>query len=200
MENWKNELDNNGFVHIPNQNAAKLNDIITNLGEVIMETDVKVNIESRALVTSTRELDFHTDHHKAKYIIWFCHKQTSDGGYSIAINAENLYNQLEKEQQDALKKIELFEHKVFPGDKESNPLVIEEQGNLKFYYSFWLVRDEDKNNDALKRFRELIAQSSYAKIRLEEKDIFIVNNHKCFHGRTEIKGSTDRFLKRYWIN
>lgn len=200
MEQWKSELDTNGFVHIPAQDQAKLNDIITTLGNVIMETDVKVNLESRALVTSTNELDFHTDHHKAKYIIWFCHKQTSNGGYSIAVNAENLYHQLTKDEQEELKKIELFEHKVFPDDKESNPLVSEENGSLKFYYSFWLVNDKYKKNKALYKFKELIAKSEYAKILLKENDVFIVNNHTSFHGRTEIKGSTDRFLKRYWIN
>tara|TARA_B100000809_G_scaffold257401_1_gene298916 strand:- start:1255 stop:1857 length:603 start_codon:yes stop_codon:yes gene_type:complete len=200
MEHWKSELNKNGFVHIPKQDHTKLNDIIAKLGNVIMETDVKVNVESRSLVTSKNELDFHTDHHKAKYIIWFCHKQTSNGGHSIAVNAEKIYYQLTKEEQEELKKIELFEHKVFPDDKRSIPLVSEENGRLKFYYSFWLVNEEFKNNQALKKFRELISNSKYAKVLLKENDVFIVNNHTSFHGRTEIKGSTDRYLKRYWIN
>jgi len=199
MKNWIEILEKEGYIHLQNQDEESLNSIIERLGKVIMTTDVKINRNSRALVTSSRALDFHTDHHSAKYIVWYCYKQCSEGGYSIILNAENVYQKLSKKEQEELKKINLFEHKIFPDDKENHPLVQEQNGQRKFYYSFWLVNANDKKNLALQKFKKLISTSNFDKILMHPRDILIVNNHKVFHGRTEIKGNQQRYLKRYWI-
>jgi hypothetical protein len=194
------ELLNAGFLHLTNQSEVQLNELINSLGHVIFTTDVVVMPESKGMVTSTRGLDFHTDHHKAKYIIWYCYKQTDLGGDSILMDAEKIYQQLSDDHKNKLKSIELFEHKIFPDDKESNPFVAtDEKGNRKFYYSFWLVKNEDKQNPALIEFQSLIKKSEPIKLNLKQRDILVVDNHRIFHGRTPIEGSKDRFLKRFWI-
>jgi hypothetical protein len=195
-----NELREKGFIHLTNQSETELENILNELGEVIHTTDVVVKPESRGMVTTSLGLDFHTDHHKAKYILWYCHKQTDLGGDSILIDADKIFLQLTGEEQNDLKKIKLFEHKIFPGDKDNNPFVeIDEKGNRIFYYSFWLVKDEDKQNPSFIKFQNLIKQTEPTKINLKERDILIVDNHRIFHGRTAIEGSKDRFLKRYWL-
>jgi len=200
INNIPKELFDNGFLHLTGQTEEQLNDLINSLGQVIFITDVIVKPESKGLVTSARGLDFHTDHHKAKYIVWYCYKQTDLGGDSILIDAEKIYQQLSEEYKQQLKTIELFEHKIFPGDKDNYPLVTtDENGKRKFYYSFWLVKDEDKQNPAMLEFQRLIKQAEPVKIRLKERDILVVDNHRVFHGRTPIEGSKDRFLKRFWL-
>jgi pyridoxine 5'-phosphate synthase PdxJ len=200
INNIPKELFDNGFLHLTGQTEEQLNDLINSLGQVIFITDVIVKPESKGLVTSARGLDFHTDHHKAKYIVWYCYKQTDLGGDSILIDAEKIYQQLSEEYKQQLKTIELFEHKIFPDDKDSYPLVTtDENGKRKFYYSFWLVKDEDKQNPAMLEFQRLIKQAEPVKIRLKERDILVVDNHRIFHGRTPIEGSKDRFLKRFWL-
>ena len=135
------ELLDNGFLHLTDQTEDQLNELINSLGQVIFTTEVVVKPESKGMVTSARGLDYHTDHHKAKYIIWYCYKQTDLGGDSILIDAEKIYNQLSDDHKQQLKSIELFEHKIFPDDKESYPFVATDvNGNRKFYYSFWLVK------------------------------------------------------------
>ena len=94
----------------------------------------------------------HTDHHKAKYILWYCHKQTTQGGESILVDANSVYTQMTTEERQQLKKIHLYEHKIFDTDRNSNPLVMEDHGGRKFYYSFWLTRDENRQNPALLKF------------------------------------------------
>jgi hypothetical protein len=117
------------------------------------------------------------------------------------MDAEKIFQQLSADQQDQLKSIELFEHKVFPNDKESYPFVaIDDNGNRKFYYSFWLVKNEDKQNEALLTFQKLIRETEPVRLNLKDKDILIVDNHRVFHGRTPIEGSKDRFLKRFWLS
>jgi hypothetical protein len=195
-----NELKEKGFIHLTNISETELENILDELGEIIHTTDVIVKPESRGMVTTSLGLDFHTDHHKAKYILWYCHKQTDLGGDSIFLDADKIYLQLTEEEQNELTHIKLFEHKIFPGDTDSNPFVeLDEKGNRIFYYSFWLVKDEDKQNPAFLKFQKLIKETEPTKINLKEKDILIVDNHRIFHGRTAIEGSKDRFLKRYWL-
>jgi hypothetical protein len=195
------KLKENGWLHLTNKTEEQLNNILNSLGQVIMTTDVVVKSDGKGMVTSAKGLDFHTDHHNAKYIIWYCFKQTDSGGDSILMDAEKIFQQLSADQQDQLKSIELFEHKVFPNDKESYPFVaIDDNGNRKFYYSFWLVKNEDKQNEALLTFQKLIRETEPVRLNLKDKDILIVDNHRFFHGRTPIEGSKDRFLKRFWLS
>jgi len=196
----KSELEKRGWLLLNMQSEEDLNQIIEYLGEVIYETDVTVNSESKGMVTSSRGLDFHTDHHKAKYIVWHCIYQTDQGGESILIDAENIYMKLPSEDQIALKQIQLYEHKVFEDDAESHPLVyVDENGIISFYYSFWLLRKADEKNSALLAFQSLLRKSNQFRFKMQPKDILIVNNHKILHGRTPITGTKTRFLKRFWI-
>jgi hypothetical protein len=190
-----------GFLHLPKQNENTLQEILTALGEVIQITDVTPKPDSKGLVTSTRGLDFHTDHHKAKFIVWYCYKQCSIGGESLLIDAVKIYQKLCPAYQSELQKVELFEHKVFPDDCEKYPLVsIDSNGNTKFYYSFWLVRSQDKQNPALRAFQQLIREAEPVKLKLQPTDILIVDNHRIFHARTPIEGNQDRWLKRFWLS
>lgn len=198
MTDWKTQLEEDGFVHIPNQSEFELKQVLEQLGNVINETDVIANSESKSLVTSDKFLDFHTDNHLAKYIVWHCHKPAEEGGFSILCDAEQVFRLLEEDEKNQLSKIHVYEHKMFPENRNSNPIVRETNGKQIFYYSFWLAREKYRKLPVFKKWRDLIQNSNYTKLRLEKSDILIVDNHRIFHGRTEIKG--ERFLKRYWLN
>jgi len=198
MKNWQNELNELGYCHIPNQNENELQQILDELGNVINETDVIANAESKSLVTSDKFLDFHTDNHLAKYIIWQCRKQADEGGFSMLCDAEKVYSKLDETEKEQLSKIHVFEHKLFPENRNSNPIVREIDGKRKFYYSFWLAREKYRKMEIFIKWRDLIQQSEHTKLRLEKNDILVIDNHRIFHGRTEIKG--ERFLKRFWLN
>lgn len=196
------ELGAKGFAHIPRQTPAQLEDFLRRLGTVIQTTDVKVKPESRALVTSARALDFHTDHYKAKWVVWHCQKQTDDGGESILVDAENIYAQLSHDNRAALAQIRLFEHKVFDGDEETRPLVSYENGKRSFYYSFWLADKAmpEGQRAAFDAFRAAIECEAPVVIKLQPGDILAVDNRRILHGRRIIRGSQDRFLKRFWLS
>lgn len=194
----KDELTKNGFCHIPNISENELTEILSQLGNVINETDVIANSESKSLVTSDKYLDFHTDNHLAKYILWHCKKQAEEGGQSMLCDAEKVYAQLDVEEKSALSKIHVYEHKMFPENRNSNPIVREIEGQRRFYYSFWLAREKYRELPVFKKWRELIQTASHIKLRLDENDILVIDNHRIFHGRTEIIG--ERNLKRYWLN
>lgn len=195
----KHELQQKGFIHLTNQSETQLQEVLNSLGFTIMTTDIVVKAESKGLVTTALGIDFHTDHHNAKYIVWYCYKQTDNGGDSLLIDAENLYSKLSFNQQEELKSVELFEHKIYPEDKSSYPFVIIDDNNNKQFHCS-LMNDTDKNNSSFIAFQNLVKETQPTKINLKEKDILIVDNHRIFHGRTAIDGSKDRFLKRYWLS
>lgn len=194
----KDELTKNGFCHIPNISETELTEILSQLGNVINETDVIANSESKSLVTSDKYLDFHTDNHLAKYILWHCKKQADKGGQSMLCDAEKVYAELTEDEKLSLSKIHVYEHKMFPENRNSNPIVRDVDGQLRFYYSFWLAREKYRELPVFKKWRDLIQNSTHVKLRLEENDILVIDNHRIFHGRTEIIG--ERYLKRYWLN
>lgn len=174
--------------------------IAAELGEVIHVTDVKVNPKSRALVTSARALDFHTDHPKADYVAWLCIDQADDGGETILADAEAAYLRMLPWERHALSGIRLREHKVFTDDEDCRPLVVVKNGEPRFYYSFWLVKDNlsSVQKDALTRFQRILPECRVAEIKLRPDDVLVVDNTRMLHGRRAFSGEK-RFLKRYWI-
>ncbi|HHH52158.1 MAG TPA: hypothetical protein ENK91_00730 [Bacteroidetes bacterium] len=198
MKNILEQLNKFGFVHLPKQTETELKTVLETLGYVINETDVIANSESKSLVTSEKYLDFHTDNHLAKYIVWYCRKQAEKGGYSMICDAEKVFDKLNDIEKEELSKIHVYEHKLFPENRNSNPIVREINGKRKFYYSFWLAREKYRELPVFKKWRDLIHNEKHEKILLDETDILIVDNHRVFHGRTEIVG--ERNLKRYWLS
>ena len=197
----RQELEKTGFVWLKNGGKDYFERITKELGEVIFVTNVKVDPESRALVTSEKGLDFHTDHHKANYIAWYCIEQTDQGGESILQDANKVFELFSEEEQEELKKVRLFEHKVFEDDEDTYPFVIEENGKRAFYYSFWLAKDNvnERQRDLIRKYQKLTNETEHVKLKINPTDILIIDNHRILHGRTAIEGSKNRFLKRFWI-
>lgn len=191
-------LHEQGYLYLTNQSDADLETVLSELGNIINQTDVIANPQSKSLVTSEKFLDYHTDNHLAKYIVWHCKKQAEIGGESILCDAEKIYHQLSEDEKVELSKIHVYEHKMFPENKNSNPIVRTVDGELRFYYSFWLSREKYRETPVFKKWRALIQKFVPVKICLKENDLLIVNNHRILHGRTEING--ERNLKRYWLN
>jgi uncharacterized pyridoxamine 5'-phosphate oxidase family protein len=197
MVNWKTKLDDLGYAYLTKISVSGLSDILSQLGVVINETDVIASTESKSLVTSCKFLDFHTDNHLAKYIVWHCYKPAEEGGYSMLCDGEKVYKMLTENEKQELSKIHVFEHKLFPENKNSNPIVREIEGKRKFYYSYWLAREKHRENPVFKKWGDLVQQSNHIIMKLNKSDVLIIDNHRIFHGRTAISG--ERYLKRYWL-
>lgn len=53
----KKELDIYGFKYLQNQNAEDVHLLCHSLGKILLETDVKIDLTTQALVTSDKELE-----------------------------------------------------------------------------------------------------------------------------------------------
>lgn len=192
-------LVNYGWLHLANKEETEIGLILQQLGQVIFTTDVIVSKESRSLVTSDQGIDVHTDHSEAKYIAWYCYKQTDKGGETVLVDLHPVYKLLPEGQKKELEKVMLHQHKVYPDDKELQPLVQYENGNARFYYSDWLLRQEHIQYQSVRQFQQLLQKQERIKLKLKPKDMLIIDNHRLVHGRTPIEGNKDRNLKRFWL-
>ena len=85
------DLELTGFSVIDFCEIDNFEEIVQDLGVIIQRTDVKADKTSKALVTSDKALDLHTDHHKADFIAWHCIEQSEIGGESIILDGLEIY-------------------------------------------------------------------------------------------------------------
>jgi len=169
--------------------------------EVIHQTDVAVR-PGRALVTSDRALDLHTDHHRADWVAWLCVRPSSAGGESYLADAEAAFVSLPEATRADLARLALFEHSIFPGDASLHPFVEERAGRRRFYCSFWFDPagiPDAACVSALDAFAVAARAHEVARLRLDEGDVLIVDNRRVLHARTAITGTRDRHLVRHWL-
>lgn len=166
---------------------------------VLLGTEVAVR-EGRALVTSDRALELHTDHHRARWIAWLCVAQTSEGGATRLADGRAALAQLSDDQRTHLAEIRLFEHGVFAADTGSHPLIEDGDGAPLLYASFWFdtVLDPGQRS-ALESFQRALHRVEMANFRLAPGDVLVIDNRRMLHGRTAITGSRDRLLIRHWL-
>jgi alpha-ketoglutarate-dependent taurine dioxygenase len=199
LTDLRTTLAQQGYLHLPALPYVDFRESIRELGTIIQRTEVRVRPESKAMVTSPRSLDLHTDHHAARYIAWYCHRQSEAGGESLLADAQAAFDRLTQAHRDRLFNLHLHEHKVFPDDPGSWPFVMYDQGRLRFYYSFWLANPGDRDDPALLAFREALAALPPLELKLRPGDALIIDNHRMLHGRKAIGAQGDRYLERFWI-
>jgi len=75
-----------GFAILRGGDAEALDHTLRALGDVLHIEEVETRADSRALVTSDRALPPHTDHHRARWIVWVCSHQADRGGDSLVVD------------------------------------------------------------------------------------------------------------------
>lgn len=190
-----------GFGLLRGGGPAALAETLRSLGDVLFVEEVKTANGSRALVTSTRALSPHTDHHRARWIVWICLQPAELGGDSLVIDGLAALARLTDEQRDALTRVELFEHSVFAGDMERHAMLTRTPGaRPRLYYSYWLAEEAmpPAEQAAFDAFTDAVRASEQHRSRLRPGDLLVVDNHRVLHGRTAIEAGS-RHLTRYWL-
>jgi len=193
-------LKERGWFHMQSATEDLFLSLTASLGSVVYETDVSVRKESRGLVTSDKALDFHTDHSLVDFVAWLCITPDARGGDTILADARDAFALLDDEDKKTLESVMLKEHAVFENDPGAAPLVSRANGELKFYYSFWLAdkRMPPDCRRAFDAFRCAVSRVPFQRFKLRRNDVLVVDNSRILHGRMPIKDPSRR-LKRLWI-
>lgn len=191
-----------GFFHHAGGSQAALVEVLEALGRPIYVEEVRDTPGAVALVKSRVGIPWHTDHHRAESIVWLCLKQADEGGETLLVDGHVALGLLSREHQEALGRIELFEHSVFRGDGSRHPMIVRaSDGRVRLYYSLWLADDlrEGQEREAYLAFCEALGRVEPHRVRLTPGDILAIDNTRMLHARTEIRGANPRHLRRYWL-
>jgi hypothetical protein len=196
------EIARKGFIHLSYENERKLSDILNQLGNILFQSEIREKKKSTRLLASNLEMPFHTDHHEAKYIAWFCRSQSFTGGDSLLIDTKPIIDSLSDSVKGLLSEITVNSHRVFHSDKFSYPLIEPLAHMFHVYYAPWLTVRPGclKHQKALLLFQTLIESANVERITLNEGDLLIIDNHRMLHGRSGFPSGSNRWLTRYWIS
>lgn len=153
-----------------------------------------------------------------KYLIMGCYKNSKKGGETLVSDSSKIYNFLKKNKPkllDELCKKIYFERRGFGKRKNycfKKPIFLKKNNELVFRYlkeyiygGFFLNKKNlNKNLElALKYLDKLLNNHIYQKkIKLNDGDIILINNHRFAHGRTafKVEKNNSRLIYRIWVN
>lgn len=194
-------LQTTGIAHRSGVSQAELVDILEALGRPIYVEEVRPTPASSSLVRSRRGISWHTDHHRAERIVWYCLQQSDRGGETLLVDAREAYELLDARDRELLREVRLFEHSVFTGDDPVHPMVTLTPSGPRFYYSLWLANEDmdPEQRRAFDAFGAAIERCHQHRLLLQPGDVLAIDNGRILHARTAIEGDAPRHLRRYWL-
>ena len=200
-DSLKAEISQRGFIHIKWGEYQNTQSLLAQFGDVILQTEIRENPKSTRLLATNKPMGYHTDHHSAKYIAWFCNSQSSKGGASLLIDTVEVFNLMSSNALSQLQDVHVRTHQVFYSDKLSLPLLAYDKSVPAVYYAKWLVNNpsDPKSHKALSQFENLLEGTEPIKVVLSEGDILVIDNHRMLHGREGFPENSNRWLTRYWL-
>lgn len=194
------DLKVHGFALRQAIGAIGLVSVTEELGRVMHVEEVVVAADSKALLKSAAALSPHTDHHRARWIVWHCLEQSTAGGETLLVDARAVYSAMDPEKQALLSRIQLSEHSVFAGDEQAHPMVSLRHGVPEIYFSLWLVGElPPAERAAFDEFATRVQEAEPINLRLQPGDVLAIDNKRMLHGRSAIRGDGKRHLRRYWL-
>ena len=199
-EEIKNEIVENGYIHIPFPQTLCINDLTEIFGKQIFTTLVKENPNSSRLLASNQDVDLHTDHIKANYIAWQCNSQAAIGGESVLLDSLHVFQHASEELLNCLENISVKSHRLFYDDNSQYPLYSIKEKTI--YYASFLCESPtgSKEKQALSWFQNELQSANKIEIKLSEGDWLIIDNHRMLHGRKGFEKKSNRLLTRYWLS
>lgn len=200
-DSLKAEFLQRGFIHIKWGEYQNTQSLLAQFGDVILQTEIRENPKSTRLLAINKPMGYHTDHHSAKYIAWFCNSQSSKGGANLLIDTVEVFNLMSSNALSQLQDVYVRTHQVFYSDKLSLPLLSYDKSVPTVYYAKWLVNNpsDPKSHKALSRFENLLEGTEPIKVVLSEGDILVIDNHRMLHGREGFPENSNRWVTRYWL-
>lgn len=190
------KLESNNYLLLQNKSEQFFDNIVNHLGESFRKTLIEISKAPKTKLETKHRMDFHTDP-KAKYISWYCVKQSSIGGESLIIDFADVIDVLDKKSFNKLKNMNMY-------DSYQNmdvPFYSEINSEPNFYYSPWRISIDNKRiyEKELCELSNIISYIEPRRILMKPKDILIIKNKKVLHTRTEIGGDFNRLIIRHLI-
>ena len=181
-------LAEHGYALIASQTLENARQVLQQLGSIQEVSDVSVSSTSRKFINSTRAVPFHNEDPDIKWVAWFCEQPACDGGASLLLDGQILFEKLEPSRRCELNSI-VCNHR-----NDSNLPVV--TGTGQWYFIPWSFRT--MKPAAIVALEETIAASHCYEIHLTKGETLLIDNHRMMHGRTCFLDSS-RSLTRFLI-
>ena len=190
-----------GFVHLRQRSQADLVEVLEALGRTIYVEEVRDTPGAVSLVKSRAGIDWHTDHHRAERIVWYCLSKADEGGETLVADGHAALALLDDNHVEALRRVTLTDHSVFRGDPPRHAMLTDEHdGRHRLYFSLWLADETTgPEREAFDAFGDALARVEHHRFLLEPGDVLAIDNTRMAHARTPIGGDAVRHLRRYWL-
>lgn len=196
-------LAEHGFVHLRGLSQADLVDVLEALGRTIYVEEVRDTPGGVSLVKSRSGIDWHTDHHRAERIVWYCLSSAEEGGETLVADGLAALGLLHGRHVEALRNVMLTDHSVFRGDPPRHAMLTGPSvpaGSPRLYFSLWLTEETTgAERAAFEAFGEALEKVEHHRFLLEPGDVLAIDNTRMAHARTAIGGQRVRHLRRYWL-
>ncbi len=188
-----------GFVRIegPSTSAGFL-ELARSLGDVLVETTVRLMRDRTSYLASAGPIPMHTDHPDADYVAWFCEVQDPCDGASLLVDGRAALDALDPRTVEALKRVRLSAA-YRPGCTPRATSIFAENGEI--FDAPWLdpLDHDAERSSAVQRWRDSVAAREPVSIRLGVGEALVIDNHRMLHGRARLAEQSPRRLRRVWI-
>ncbi|MEO7326972.1 MAG: TauD/TfdA family dioxygenase, partial [Minicystis sp.] len=133
---------------------------------------------------SKREAKLHTDGPACglppSAVVMMCRQPASDGGDVILLDTWPLLRAIEAEDPALFGQLFDVPHRFHFGDSDHwGPTFALRRGHLVVFH----IGIADKSSETSRRFHARVDEAEKIHFRLRKRDVYIVNNHRCLHGR-----------------
>jgi hypothetical protein len=216
----KGALMSTGYLHlIWPMSMENYERIATRLGNIILRSDVKVDLErerkqeerrtvkGRGGIYSPTPLGWHTDPH-ADLVSWYCVEQDDIGGPMLMLQVSDLEQCFTPDELDIMSKVEL----VSPGRDQATgseilsvvPLLTKHHDKYRVFYASWLLRDsyDNRSRSVVEKFTDYVKhkeQTQLITLPVKKHDTVFIDNGRMLHGRGALSATSKRHLVRLYL-
>jgi hypothetical protein len=178
------ELAHRGYALYHELGADEVVSLSSSLGEIVLETQVRLNPARGTYLTSPEAIPPHNDHPAVDHISWHCQAQDPRGGAMELVDMNELAPRLEPSWLNATMPCPCVKH-LQP--RTQHP-VRDAKG---WYYSDWLARSA-----GLHGLVDVVARAPRIRIDLRPGDALFVDNRRMLQARDAISAGSPRHLVR----
>ena len=155
MVNILKSLNSKRFFLIENTNIKIFEDIISQLGNEVLRSNIKVEKNPRALVVSNAAIEWHQDSTEARWMAWYClHPGTGKNEYTEILPLDQIVGGFSANDSAVFSKIKVKDRK---SDGSENPKKLFEGNSL--YYCPWLIEKENCSKGKIKKLKKVIGEA-----------------------------------------
>lgn len=186
-----------GFVTFAPGSFATAEDFASQLGEILLRTEVRLRPGVSTYLCNPGPIPPHTDHPDVRYILWYC--RVPDVCGNRLVDAKSVLESLSLPERSELETLR-FRCPPLNGGAAFSDHALWDPVRQRVFFASWLVH-EAKADLARKGEALFMAHNRHQfRVVLQQGEALLIDNHRILHFRDALEPSSSRWLSRLWIS